>query len=331
MKLLENFQNKFNSKINLYLKEKEKEFRKIDNQAAFLINIIEEFIHRGGKKFRPAIFYYSYLSFSQRHLETILKLSFVFELFHTFALIHDDIIDNSELRRSKPTVHHQYDAATAIIVGDLSLMLVDELFFNEMKKLKLLDGKRTMVVSLYNQFKQEVLAGEYLDYKKISSVYKIIDLKTARYSFVRPAMIGFRLAGAPEKEILKWEKILREIGILFQVKDDFLGTFADEEAIGKPIDSDVKEGKKTLIVEDFLKKCDDKEKARFYSFFGKKELKKEDFLWYKKLLFKYKIFNELKQQIIGKTKNIDKKLNLYFPKKPFTKLLKEILVKIAHI
>lgn len=331
MKLLENFRNKFNDRINLYWQEKEKQFGKIDKQAISLIKIIKEFINRGGKRLRPAIFYYAYLSYLKENLEKVFKLSFVFELFHTFALIHDDIIDNSDLRRSKPTVHQQYDLATAILVGDLSLMLTDELFFNELDNLRLSNRKKILVVDLYNQFKQEILAGEYLDYKKITSVYKIMDLKTARYSFVRPAMIGFCLAGAPEKEILKWEKILKEIGILFQVKDDFLGTFGDEEVIGKPIDSDVKEGKKTLIVEDFLKKCDDKEKVRFYSFFDKRELKKEDFLWYKKLLFKYKIFDELKQQIIRKTKKIDKNLNLYLTKKPLSKLLKEILVKIAHI
>jgi len=331
MKLLEDFRNLFTPKINLYLKEKEEQFKKIDKQATFLIKIIQEFIGRGGKRFRPAIFYYSYLTYSKKNLEKILKLSFVFELFHTFALIHDDIIDNSDLRRNKPTVHKQYDTATAILVGDLALMLADELFFTELGELKLDGERRTKAIRLFNLFKQEVLAGEYLDYKKTSRVYKIMELKTARYSFMRPAMMGFNLAEAPEKEILQWEKILREIGILFQIKDDFVGTFGDEKIIGKPIDSDIKEGKKTLITKEFLQRCNNKEKERLYSFFGKGKLRQEDFLWYKKLLFKYKIFNELKEQIIKNAEETEKKLDLYLSKKLLTELLKEILVEIVHI
>jgi len=158
-----------------------------------------------------------------------------------------------------------------------------------------------------------------------------MDLKTARYSFMKPAMMGFVLADVSREEILKWEKILKEMGILFQIKDDFLGTFGEEKTIGKPVDSDIKEGKKTLIVEEFLNKCSDKEKKRFYSFFGKRQLGQKDFLWFKTLLFKYKVFDELKEQIIKSAKEIEKKLDLFFSKKYLTNLLKEILVKITRI
>jgi geranylgeranyl pyrophosphate synthase len=142
-------------------------------------------------------------------------------------------------------------------------------------------------------------------------------------------VIGLTLADVGEKEILKWQKILKEIGILFQIKDDFLGTFGEEKLIGKPINSDLKEGKRTLIVEEFLKRCSGKEKERFYSFFGKRQLNQLDFLWYENLLFKYKIFNELRRHIIKKSKDIKTELYSYFPKKTLTKLLVEILNKIG--
>jgi len=329
MKLLENFQKEFNGEIEFYLEKKEKEWENLDKEAPFLIKIIKEFIERGGKRLRPAIFYYAYLSYAKEKLKEIFKLSLVFELFHTFALIHDDIIDRSNLRRNKPTIHKKYDLPTAILVGDLSLMLADELFFYGLENLKLANERRRKIVGLYNQLKQEVLIGEYLDYKKINNVYKIMELKTARYSFVKPAAIGFNLAGVEEKEIIKWEKILKETGILFQISDDFLGTFAKAKAIGKPIDSDLKEGKNTLVVEKFLERASRQEKEKFFSFFGKGKIKKEDFSWYKNILFKYKIFDNLKHQIIKQSEEIREKLQANFPQKPLSSLLGEILIRMG--
>ncbi len=331
MKLLSNFQKKFNQEIKFYLEKKEKEFEKLDKKASLLIKIIKEFVERGGKRFRPAIFYFAYSSYSKEKLEEIFKLSFVFELFHTFALIHDDIIDSSDLRRNKETIHKKYDLSTAILTGDLSLMLADELFFNGLENLNLTSKRQKKAIDLYNQFKQEVLAGEYLDCQKISDVYKIMELKTAQYSFVKPATIGFNLAGIGEKEIIKWEKILKEAGILFQIKDDFVGVFGDAKIIGKPVDSDFKEGKNTIVVKKFLERCSTDEKTKFLSFFGKKPINKKNILWYKNSLQRHNIFNELNQQIVENAKGIDESLNLRPQKKPITKLLKVILLKITHI
>ena len=173
-------------------------------------------------------------------------------------MIHDDIIDNSDLRRGKPTVHKKYDLSTAILAGDLALMLADEIFSQEINEKKIID--------LYNEFKQELLIGEYLDTVKINDVDKIMELKTARYSFIKPAIIAFSLVKVDKQDIKKWEEILRKTGILFQIKDDFDGTFADEKSLGKPTDSDIKEGKSTSVVEKFLKKSNNEEKNIFMIF-----------------------------------------------------------------
>ena len=317
MKLLSDFKKQFDKEINIYLDKKIKLAEKIDKKASDLFKIIKEFINNGGKRLRPAIFYYAFLSYASQNSTKVLKLSFIFELFHSFALIHDDIIDNSDLRRGKPTVHKKYDLSTAILAGDLALMLADEIFSQEINKRKIID--------LYNEFKQELLIGEYLDVAKIDNVNKIMELKTARYSLVKPAMIAFDLNQINKKEVERWEEILRKTGILFQIKDDFDGTFADEKSLGKPIDSDIKEGKSTLVVEKFLKKSNNEEKKHFYSFFCKIDLKKEDLVWYKKTLIKYKIDKEIKNKIANESIEIENKLNLYFPKKILTKLIKEIL------
>jgi geranylgeranyl pyrophosphate synthase len=83
---------------------------------------------------------------------------------------------------------------------------------------------------------------------------------------------------------------------------DFDGIFADEKTLGKPTDSDIKEGKNTIIIKKFLDKSDSSEKKRFYSFFGKPNLKEEDLVWYKKTLVKYEIDEEIKKQIKKNTR-----------------------------
>lgn len=317
MNLLLDFKKIFDREINIYLDEKIKLAEKIDKKGSDLFKIIKEFVSHGGKRLRPAIFYYSFSSYSSLNLKKILKLSFVFELFHSFALIHDDIIDNSDLRRGGQTVHRKYNLSTAILAGDLALMLADEIFTQEIRDQKIID--------LYNEFKQELLVGEYLDTIKIDDVDKIMELKTARYSFIRPAVIALNLAKVDKKEIKRWEEILRTTGLLFQVKDDLDGTFADEKSLGKPTDSDIKEGKNTLIVRKFLEKSNDEEKKHFYSFFGKSDFNNTELIWYKQVLHKYNIDNEIKNEIANKSAEIKNKLNRYFPDIKLKKLLEEIL------
>src|SRR3989338_8126192 len=259
MKLFLDFKKQFDKEINIYLDEKIKLAEKIDKKGCDLLKIIKEFINNGGKRLRPAIFYFAFLSYASQNSAKVLKLSFIFELFHSFALIHDDIIDNSDLRRGKQTVHKKYNLSTAILAGDLALMLADEIFTEQIKERK--------IINLYNEFKQELLIGEYLDTIKIDDVDKIMELKTARYSFIKPATISLNLSIVDKQEIKRWEEVLRETGILFQIKDDLDGTFADEKSLGKPTDSDIKEGKNTLIIKKFLEKSNDEEKKYFYSFF----------------------------------------------------------------
>jgi len=318
MNLLLNFKKQFDKEINIYLDKKIKLTEKIDEKGKDLFEVIKEFINNGGKRLRPAIFYYAFSSYSSQNLTAVLKLSFIFELFHSFALIHDDIIDKSDLRRGKPTVHKKYSLSTAILAGDLALMLADEIFSQEINKLEVTD--------LFNELKQELLIGEYLDTAKIDDINKIMELKTARYSFIKPAIIALNLVNIDKKDVKKWEEILKETGILFQIKDDLEGTFADEKTLEKPTDSDIKERKSTLIIEKFLKKSNNKEKEHFYSFFGKQNFKKEELIWYKKTLVRYKIYDEIKEEIINGSNKIKNKLNRHFPNKKLTKLMKEIII-----
>ena len=322
MNYLINFKKSFDKEINSYVDKKIRYADDIDPKSSLILKIIKEFINNGGKRFRPALFYFAYRSYSNKDLKEILKLSFVFEFIQTFILIHDDIIDNSDLRRGKSTVHKKYDISTAILAGDMALMLADEIFYSFSHKKE--------IIYLYNELKQELLIGEYLDTIKIEDVIKIMELKTARYSFIKPVFIALSLADVNSKIIEKWTKFLKEIGILFQMKDDFEGLFGEEKNIGKPVDSDIKEGKQTLLIQQLLKRINQNEKKRFNSFFGKKTIATEDFRWLKKTMMKYKIPSHFQQEIIRRSEKIKKNIDIFFPKKEITKLINEILDKIIY-
>jgi len=318
MNLLKKFKEKFDEEIINWLEKKIKQAEKIDKTSSLLVKIIKEFIENGGKRIRPALFYYAYKTYSNKNLNQVFQLSFVFELFHTFALIHDDIIDNSNLRRGKPTVHKKYDLSTAILAGDLALTFADEIFFDLIKNKK--------AINEYNRFKQEVLLGEYLDYKKINDIKKIMSLKTAYYSFVRPITIGLHLANINSKEISRWKKILTQIGIVFQLKDDFIGTFGNEKEIGKSVTSDFIEGKNTLIIQYFKKIANKEELDKFKRFFGKKEVKKEDFIWYLDKLKEKKVDKKIENIVNLRCQKIKTYLKLNFKECLLKDVLNEIIL-----
>lgn len=327
MNILDDFKKRFNEEINTYFAAKIKKTLQIDKNGAIPLIAIQEMVNYGGKRFRPALFYFAYTSYSSVKKSEIFKTSFVFELFHTCALIHDDIMDNSDLRRGQPTIHRKYNIGTAILTGDLALMLADELWFDSMEQIV---SYRKEIHALYNEFKQELIVGQYLDLIHSPRLYTIMRLKTARYSFEKPIILGLSLAGVEKKTIRAWSKVATDIGILFQIKDDIKGTFATESQIGKPVDSDLKEGKNTLIIQDFLAKCSDKEKERFNSFFGKKQIFQDDLLWYRDALAKYQIFKSLTKKMNIQIKKVGNTLKLLFPQNYLTRLISTLLQNLER-
>lgn len=327
MRMLTVFQTEFARKINHYLDQKISYAKKFNEKGSEPIAIIKEFVANGGKRFRPALFYYAYSSYSQINLTSVYTLSFVFELFHTFGLIHDDIIDNSDSRRGYPTVHTKYDIPTAIMVGDISLMLTDELFFEGLSSIELNHDQKSKIMAAYNSFKQETFIGEYLDYVKIDDYMKVAVLKTAFYSFVRPVEIGLLMAQVDNTVIQKWKIILEKLGLLFQIKDDYIGTFADEKKIGKSVTSDVAEGKNTMIVHIFKLKASVEEVAKFDTFFGEMKVGEEDFTWYLNLLRKYKVDKEIETYIEKAIGGISVEL-AEFENNDLVELTKEVILHI---
>lgn len=250
-----------------YFAEKIREASEIHPETVALVEEVRRFIQNGGQRIRPAFTYAAYVASGGRSFEAILYASAAIEVMHAFALIHDDIIDESPLRRKHPTVHKIFEdfhekrkffgsqqtfgLSSAILAGDLALAYADELLNTSPFPSERLRKARNYL----DLSKKQVILGQYLDvvesYKRqISEEYvlKILEYKTAKYTTERPLQVGAALAGADEETLQIFSNYAIPLGQAFQIQDDILGTFGKEENTGKPTDSDIKEGKMTLLI-----------------------------------------------------------------------------------
>ncbi|GHJ49555.1 geranylgeranyl pyrophosphate synthase [Catellatospora sp. TT07R-123] len=193
------------------------------------------------------------------------------ELFHCFALIHDDIIDASTFRRGRLSLHEEFaqrhaghgwggDAAAfgrgaAMLCGDLCAMWAEEL----LAECGAAPDRLRTAQSLFALMRTEAMAGEYLDLLGTATghrpsgpdsrrVLRVVRLKTARYSIVRPLQIGAALAGADQRELVACAAFGEPLGRAFQLRDDVLGVFGDPALTGKSVLDDLRQAKPTMLL-----------------------------------------------------------------------------------
>ncbi|TRZ95526.1 polyprenyl synthetase family protein [bacterium] len=227
---------------------------------------IAEFILRPGKRIRPILFVIGYLGFSKKPAAGLYTSALSFELLHDFMLVHDDIIDKSDLRRGRPSMHamlKKYIAHDqrvkfngqdlAIVIGDViyaisidAMLKIRENYQRKEKALKQLI--RATIYTGSGEFIELLCGGKKLNATTKEVIYKIYDYKTAYYTFSCPLSTGAILAGASPKEINTISRYGIYLGRAFQIKDDILGMFSQEQETGKSTLSDLQEAKKTLLI-----------------------------------------------------------------------------------
>ncbi|OGY25350.1 MAG: hypothetical protein A2Z24_00670 [Candidatus Woykebacteria bacterium RBG_16_44_10] len=267
MQFLTWFKGQLEPLLDAYFAEKIKEAADIHPEVVVLAEEVRRFNQTGGKRVRPAFAYAAYTACGGRAHDAILYATAALELLQAFALIHDDIIDESPLRRGKPSTHvtfeefhrkrkfagdsKKFGLSAAILAGDLALTYADELLDTAPFPAERIRRAK----SYYNTMKKQVILGQHLDLttsvKEGASekdILKILEYKTAKYTVERPLHIGAALAGAEEDLFTTFSAYGVPLGQAFQIQDDILGTFGSKEQIGKPTDSDIKEGKKTLLI-----------------------------------------------------------------------------------
>lgn len=237
-------------------------------EPAGLYDPLRYMIRIGGKRVRPRLCLTAYSFFGDRFDEGILSPAAALEVFHSFTLMHDDIMDRSPLRRGVPTVWKKWNEDTAILSGDV--MLIDA-YSRISKAPREVLGK---VMSLFSRTAAQVCDGQQYDMDfesrdevSMEEYNSMIGLKTA-VLLACSAEMGAVIGGASEAECKALYDYGYELGMAFQIADDYLDAFGDEKLFGKPIGGDIVNCKKSWLTVRAMEKTSDK--AEFLAAFSMK-------------------------------------------------------------
>jgi geranylgeranyl diphosphate synthase type II len=207
----------------------------------------EYFLALGGKRIRPVLCLLGNELFDDINPDAW-KVANAIELFHNFTLIHDDIMDKAPLRRGKPTVHVAYGDSTALLAGDVMLVVAYD-YLNGIRS-----GYLQKVIAIFNQTARAVCEGQQLDmdFEKMESVnlenyLRMIELKTS-VLLAASLKLGAILGGATERNQNLLYEFGRKLGIAFQVQDDYLDAFGNPAKFGKQVGGDILSNKKTFLL-----------------------------------------------------------------------------------
>ena len=286
--------NLIQERLEVFFDQKIREARKIDPIIEKTARYLADQTLNGGKRIRAALAVQGYLAGGGKLNPAIYDIGAAMELVHSYFLIHDDIIDQDDLRRGRPSMHCRFSSSLsknmplvrrnhlgqslAILAGDISSVWAYELFarsnFPAEQKIKALNEMNRMIFKCGTGEILDV-ALELKNSPKENDIFKVQIYKTASYTIEGPLAIGAILGGAKLQAIKALREFARPLGIAFQIQDDVLGLFGDEKEIGKPIGSDLRQGKMTLLMLRALKRADNSQKRIIQSALGNKNISKK--------------------------------------------------------
>jgi len=225
----------------------------------------------GGKRLRPVLaMMVGEAVGGARGARAALPVGIALELIHNFTLVHDDIMDRSDLRRNRRTVHKKWDPSTAINAGDALFARA----FEVLQDTPSADGVKVEVFGEVARMVRRIAEGQQWDmqFESARSVsraqyLKMIELKTA-LMFATASYCGARVGGASRRLARHLEEYGRLMGIAFQIQDDLLDLGALESELGKPIGKDIRNGKRTVMAIEALHVLRGRERVEFLGAFG---------------------------------------------------------------
>lgn len=216
-------------------------------EPATLYGPNEYFLKLGGKRIRPVLCLMGNEMFDEIS-EDAWHVGTAIELFHNFTLIHDDIMDQAPLRRGQETVHHKFGENTAILAGDVMLVMA----YEELNKIS--TPFLRPILSLFNRTAREVCEGQQMDMDfeamdtvSLDAYLRMIELKTS-VALAASLQTGSIIGGAGERNQHLLYDFGRKLGIAFQVQDDYLDAFGDPGKFGKQVGGDILANKKTFLL-----------------------------------------------------------------------------------
>jgi geranylgeranyl diphosphate synthase type I len=246
----------------------------VDPELGRFARTTRDVVLAGGKRLRPRFAYWGWRGVvgSQESIDPVLPALGALELMHTFALVHDDIMDRSATRRGGPTAHRvfatqhrdagrigdptHFGSTSAILVGDLCLVWADQL----LARTPLSTATLFAVRACYDRMRVEAIAGQFLDVLgenqpdawSVERALLVARHKTASYTVRRPLQFGMTLAGLDSKAGAEvdhaYSRYGAAVGEAFQLRDDLLGVYGDPAVTGKPAGDDLRTGKPTTLL-----------------------------------------------------------------------------------
>ncbi len=253
----------------------------IDENLGLPFDSLFAMVISGGKRIRPGLCYAAFIgSGGDRDDETVQRVMTALELLHTFALLHDDIMDGSSMRRGNLTVHEEFAAyhsksnyrgesrrfgdGVGILAGDLAFVYADIM----------IEEAPIEVRKIYSELRLEVNIGQYLDLLGTARCEPTVDMarkiniyKSGKYTIERPMHVGAVLCGKGQEELDQLSDFGLPLGEAFQLQDDILGVFGDDSLTGKPVGDDLREGKPTELVAEAINLLNGKERVKFAELF----------------------------------------------------------------
>ena len=323
---------------------KEKIFTQKDEVVVKYYEELSSYILRGGKRLRPLALISSYYGFKSRQEGNIVKASISVELLHNSSLIHDDIMDESLKRRGGPSFHYQMEdwsrlsqntppprnagISIGILGGDSLIELgLEALLESGFPKNSLIKAAFEYLTA-YRKLIEGQLLDLYLSTVTMPTeeeVIRMLSLKTGTL-FSASLVMGGILAGAPRKALIFLKNFGQRVGVAFQLQDDILGLYGDEEVIGKPADSDVKEGKRTLLIVKTWQLADEVNKKKLLFILGNKNIGADELNYVRNIVKKLGVLDYTKETALNllreNERDIEANKNLF--ERNFVEFLREL-------
>lgn len=266
-------------RLDEFCDAKRQELRAISEEIEPLIDYTQSLLS-GGKRFRALFCHAAWAGYSDQPddpgaMNGIVRIGAALEMFHAAALVHDDLLDQSDTRRGQPAIHKRFEklhlekgfagdpvrfgVAGSVLVGDLMLSWASEIF-GEALLVATSSEVEAACRTEFGKMRFEVMAGQYLDVleenaapirtasESVARANRVMLYKTAKYSLEAPMLIGSSYAGANQIQRNALSEFAIPLGLAFQLRDDVLGVFGDPQITGKPAGDDLREGKRTVLV-----------------------------------------------------------------------------------
>lgn len=284
--------------LTQFLAEQTTYLGEIGSELIPVADALNSFLLDGGKRLRPLFAYCGYLAAGGAEDESVIAAVASLELLQACALIHDDLMDGSDTRRGRPSIHRwfagihinedlsgsaaHYGSSAAILLGDLALVWSNQMLHQSgISSEALLRSLATQ-----DEMRVELMAGQFLDIheqalatQSVARSLKIARYKSGKYTIERPLHIGASLAISDKNRRQNYITIFSEYGLplgeAFQLRDDLLGVFGDPATTGKPAGDDLREGKRTVLMAMTQDRATESQEGVIAKYFGSADLNLE--------------------------------------------------------